>query len=37
MVLRYAHAQDHIIDSALDRLDGGTVVEHQRAQAEQKS
>ena len=37
MVLRYAHAQAHVIDNALDRLDGRTVVELQRAQAEQKS
>jgi integrase len=37
MVLRYAHAQAHVIDNALDRLDGGTVVELQRTQAEQKS
>jgi integrase len=37
MVLRYAHAQAHVIDNALDRLDGGTVVELQRAQAEHKS
>jgi integrase len=27
MVLRYAHAQDRAIDSALDRLDQGTAVE----------
>jgi integrase len=27
MVLRYAHAQDRAIDSALDRLDQGTTVE----------
>jgi integrase len=28
MVLRYAHAQDHVVDSVLDRLEEGTVVEH---------
>ena len=28
MALRYAHAQDRAIDSALDRLEGRTVVEH---------
>jgi integrase len=28
MVLRYAHAQDRAIDSALDRLDQGTIAEH---------
>jgi integrase len=28
MVMRYAHAQDQAIDSALDRMEGGTVVEH---------
>jgi integrase len=37
MVLRYAHAQDHVIDSVLDRLEGGTVVEHSSARSEQKS
>ena len=30
MVLRYAHAQDRAIDSALDRFEKGTVVEHPR-------
>jgi integrase len=33
MVLRYAHAQAHIVDAALDRLDGGTVIEHPRARS----
>jgi integrase len=31
MVLRYVHAQDRAIDSALDRLEQGTVIEHPRA------
>ena len=30
MVLRYAHAQDRAIDSALDRFEQGTIVEHPR-------
>jgi len=30
MVLRYAHAQDRAIDSALERLEMGTVTEHPR-------
>jgi integrase len=30
MVLRYAHAQDRAIDSALERLEKGTVTEHPR-------
>jgi integrase len=37
MVLRYAHAQDHVVDSVLDRLEEGTVVEHPSARTEQKS
>ena len=37
MVLRYAHAQDRAIDSALDRLEQGTVVEHPRVQSGRKS
>jgi integrase len=37
MVLRYAHAQDHVVDGALDRLEGGTVVELPMAKTEQKS
>jgi integrase len=37
MVLRYAHAQDHVVDNVLDRLEEGTVVEHPRARTEQKS
>jgi integrase len=37
MVLRYAHAQDHVVDGALDRLEGGTVVELPKAKTEQKS
>jgi len=28
MVLRYAHASDRAIDNALDRMEGGTVIEH---------
>ncbi len=31
MVLRYTHAQDRAIDEALDRLEGGTIIEHPRA------
>ncbi len=31
MVLRYAHAQDRAIDAALDKMEGGTVVEHPAA------
>jgi integrase len=30
MVLRYAHAQDRAIDSALDRFEQGTIAEHPR-------
>ena len=37
MILRYAHAQDHVVDSALDRLEGGTVVELPTAKTERKS
>jgi integrase len=37
MVLRYAHAQDRAIDSALDRLEGRTVVEHPAARKHQDS
>ena len=37
MVLRYAHAQDQAIDSALDRLEGRTVIEHPRARKHQDS
>jgi integrase len=37
MVLRYAHAQDRAIDSALDRLEGRTVIEHPRARKHQDS
>ena len=37
MVLRYAHAQDHVVDGALDRLEGGTVVELPKAKTEQKT
>jgi len=37
MVLRYAHAQDRAVDSALDRLEQGTVVEHPRARFGEKS
>jgi integrase len=37
MVLRYAHAQDHVIDSALDRLEGGTLLELPSAKTERKS
>ena len=28
MVLRYAHASDRAIDNALDRMEGGTILEH---------
>jgi integrase len=35
MVLRYAHAQDRAIDSALDRLEGRTIVEHPGARKHQ--
>ena len=37
MVLRYAHAQDRAVDSALDRLEGRTIVEHPRAGKTEKS
>ncbi len=37
MVLRYAHAQDRAIDSALDRLEGRTVIEHPMARKHQDS
>jgi integrase len=37
MVLRYAHAQDRAIDSALDRLEQGTIVEHRPARSGSKS
>ncbi len=37
MVLRYTHAQDHAVDSALDRLEGRTIIEHRRAQKTEKS
>lgn len=37
MVLRYAHAQDQAVDSALDRMEGGTVVEHLRRQKGERS
>jgi integrase len=37
MVLRYAHAQDHVVDRALDRLEGGTLVEHPAGRNERKS
>jgi integrase len=37
MVLRYAHAQDHVIDAVLDRLDKRTAVEHRRTHTEQNS
>ncbi len=37
MVLRYAHAQDRAIDSALDRLEGRTVIEHPSARKHQDS
>jgi integrase len=37
MVLRYAHAQDRAIDSALDRLEQGTVIEHLSARVGSKS
>jgi integrase len=37
MVLRYAHAQDRAIDSALDRLEQGTVAEHPRLQSGRNS
>ena len=31
MILRYAHAQDRAVDRVLDRMEGGTVVEHPAA------
>jgi integrase len=31
MVMRYTHAQDRVVDEALDRMEGGTVIEHPRA------
>ena len=37
MVLRYAHAQDRAVDSALDRLEQGTVVELPRLRSDRKS
>ena len=37
MVLRYAHASDHAIDKALDRMEGGTLVEHPRARDHENS
>ena len=37
MVLRYAHASDKAIDNALDRMEGGTLVEHPRARDRENS
>ena len=37
MVLRYAHATDRAIDSALDRMEGGTLVEHPRVRDRESS
>jgi integrase len=37
MVLRYAHAQDRAVDTALDRLDNGTIIEHCRVRSDAKS
>ncbi len=37
MVMRYAHAQDRTVDRALDRMEGGTVIEHPRAKRPQNS
>jgi integrase len=37
MVLRYAHAQDRIVNHALDRLEQGTVIEHPSARFGRKS
>ncbi len=37
MVLRYAHAQDQVVDRALDRLEGRTAIEHPRARTIDKS
>ena len=37
MVLRYAHAQDRAIDSALDRLEQGTIAEHPRVRSGRNS
>lgn len=31
MVMRYTHAQDGVVDNALDRMEGRTVIEHPRA------
>ena len=37
MVLRYAHAQDEAVNSALDRMDSRTVVEHPAVKKSQDS
>jgi integrase len=37
MVMRYAHAQDQVVDRALDRMDGRTAVEHLATQKQEKS
>jgi integrase len=37
MVLRYAHAQDRAIDSALERLEKGTVTERPRIRSGRNS
>ncbi len=37
MVLRYAHASDQAIDKALDRMEGGTLVEHPRVRDRENS
>lgn len=37
MVLRYAHAQDRAVNQALDRMEGGTIVELPAGSQAQKS
>lgn len=37
MVMRYTHAQDAVVDSALDRMEGGTLIEHPKAKKPSKS
>jgi integrase len=37
MVMRYTHAQDKAIDAALDKMKGGTIIEHPAARKRQES